>query len=206
MDDVLGDPKTLAAVVSAAAACVAACFTYLTARRSARTLRLAEQQELRRRPHLDIHLGRGRRYTQGSLSVYTFLISVGNTSDNDNSIARLDLRVEYRTKDDVPMSILIPLENNSAAPCQDEIQPRLSAPVHVDAHQTIAGWACFHFQRALLDGCNVDTFTIVATDSHGQRATAESIIIQEEFGGTQTAQRQSPCETSVGAETSAHHQ
>ena len=95
-------------LAAALAAWVAAFFASLTARRSGRALRLAEQQEERRRPALVLYLQGGYLRRTDEDRVYMFLLAVSNPSDSNNAVARLDLRIKYRTGSEFPATVDVP--------------------------------------------------------------------------------------------------
>ena len=162
------------------AAWVAAVFAYLTARRSGRALRLAEQQEARRRPVLVLYLHRGYLRRTEEERVYAFMLSVSNPSDSNNAIAQIDLRIEYRAPSNFLAAVNVP-----AVPQDDEMlggdnnHSRLEIPIRVDAHHTVAGWVFFRVKTALLVDCSIDTYIILTTDSHGERVSIETALVRE---------------------------
>jgi hypothetical protein len=166
-------------LAAAAAAWVAAIVSILNAHRSGRALRLAEQQETRSRPVLVLYLVRGYFRREGEDRICKFLLSVSNLSDSDNAVAQIDLRIEYRTTSNFLAAVNVP-----GVSLDDEIfgqdnHPHLEIPIRVDAHQTVKGWVLFRVKKALLENCTVDTYVIVATDSHGERASIETVLVQE---------------------------
>lgn len=164
---------------AAVAAWVAATFAYLTARRSGRALRLAEQQEARRQPVLVLYLLRGYLRRANEERIYAFLLSVSNPSDSNNAIAQIDLRIEYRTASNFFAAVDVPTVSQDDEMFGGDNHARLEIPIHVDAHHTVAGWVFFRVQRALLEDRSVDTYVIVATDSHGERVSIETALLQE---------------------------
>lgn len=166
----------LAAVVAAWAGAIVAIFN---ARRSIQALRLAEQQEARRRPVLVPYLLRGYLRRVDEDRIYMFLLSVSNPSDSDNAIAQIDLRIEYRTASNFLAAVYVPGVSLDDKMFGQDNHSRLEIPVRVDAHQTVTGWVFFRVKKALLEGCTVDTYVIVATDSHGERASIETALPQE---------------------------
>lgn len=164
---------------AAVAAWVAAIFAYLTARRSGRALRLAEQQEARSRPVLVIYLKNGYLRRAKEDRIYMFLLSVSNPSDSNNAIAQIDLRIKYRTASNFLAVVDVLCVFLDDAMLGQDKHTSLKIPIRVDAHQTVAGWVFFRVNKALLEDCTVDTYAIVATDSHGKRESIEAALVQE---------------------------
>jgi hypothetical protein len=172
-------------LAAALAAWVAAFFAYLTARRSGRALRLAERQEERRRPTLVLYLHSGYLCRTDEDHVYMFLLSVSNPSDSDNAIARLELRIKYITVSDFPATVNVPnvSQHSEMFPWNDHAG--LEIPVNVDAHKTVAGRVFFLLKHALLKGCTVDGYEVIATDSHENQTSIEVGLVQELVGETE---------------------
>ncbi len=161
------------------AAWVAAFFAYLTARRSGRALKIAEQQEERRRPTLVFYLHNGYVRKTDESRAYLFLLSVSNPSDSNNAIARLDLRIRYRTGSGFPATVDVPNTSQSSNTFPGMGQPFLEIPVPVDAHKTVAGQVTFVLKRDLLRDYTIDGYEVIATDSHGIQVSVEVALLQE---------------------------
>ena len=173
--------STWVSIGSALAAFAAAGFAYWSARSAHRAIRLAEQQELRRRPVLLLYLVDGyvHRHSADDSRFYAFLISISNRSDADNAIARLDLRISYRTSANFCAAVDIPAGATQAAPFGGQGQATVRVPLRIDAHQTMTGWVHFEIKNALLRDCNVDYYTILVTDTHGERSAVEASLVRE---------------------------
>lgn len=164
---------------AALAAWVAAIFAYLTARRSGRALRLAEQQEARRQPLLVLYLHEGhfRRVEEGRM--FMFLVSVSNPSDSDNAISRIDLRIEYRTASHYLAAVDVQSCSTHCKTSGLEDKAALGISNRIDAHQTVAGRIFFQLNDALLENCSVDRYVIVVTDTQGRRESVETALVPE---------------------------
>jgi hypothetical protein len=169
----------IVAVVSAMASWAGAFVAFRNARTSRRMLQLAEQQESRRQPATVLYLADGFVHWESDARVYAFLLSISNPSDSNNAIARLDLRINYRTPTNYLAAVDVPAVLDREVGFGGPLQNRLELPIRIDAHQTVAGWSYFRFSRGLLEFCEVDLYTVVATDSQGSRQTVETVIVQE---------------------------
>ena len=165
--------------VAAVAAWVAAIFAYLTARRSGRALRLDEQREARRRPVLFLYLSKGYLRRSDEHRLYMFLLSVSNPSDSNNAVAQIHLRIKYRTASNFLAAVDVPAVLQDDEIFRGDNHVHLEIPTRVDAHHTVAGWVFFRVKKELLEDCNVDIYVIVATDSHGERVSIETVLVQE---------------------------
>lgn len=161
------------------AAWIAVIISYLSYRRSGRALRLAEQQEERRRPVLIPYLHKGYLRRTEEDRIYMFLLSVSNPSDSNNAVARIDLRIEYRTASNfrAAVDVLTVMLDDQAF--GGENHGFIEIPIRIEAHNTATGWVCFRVKKALLQDCSVDSYIILVTDSHGERGSIETALVQE---------------------------
>jgi hypothetical protein len=166
-------------VVSAVAACLALVVAVYSGFTSHRALGIAQRDENRRRPLLVLYLVNGYMTRGEGSRFYAFLLSVSNPSDSDNSVARLDLRIDYRTPNGHLAAFEVPLEDPNTSPLGGEGRTSLNRPCRVDSHQTTTGWAFFSVKEALLSDCEVEGYSLVATDTQGERASVETSLVTE---------------------------
>jgi hypothetical protein len=136
-------------------------------------------QEARRRPILILYLQRAYLRRLDDERIYVFLLSVSNPTDSNNAVARFDLRIQYRTASNFLAAVDVPSVSQDDEMFRGDSSSRLEMPIRVDAHHTVAGSLFFRMKEALLGECTVDTYAIVATDSHGERASIETALVQD---------------------------
>jgi hypothetical protein len=187
------DLATLLAIGGAIASCVSIIIAFMSYRTARAALRLNERLAARKTPRLVLSLLDGHARQGQEHRTYSFLLSVSNTSDTDNSIARFDLRLEYRNarnfcaKADVAASSL-------TAPTIGPDAKQLVHPADVRAHQTIVGWVHFRIPNAMILDCHIDTYAIVTTDTHSDRTVIEATAVRDVVD--ETSQTPStPCAT-----------
>lgn len=149
-----------------------------------RSLRLAEAQEARRKPNLSVSLVDGyvRFVDEERLRAYAFLISISNPTDTSNSVTHFGLRVNYATTGGLRTSVVVSAAEVLASSSQGDAQGAvLQAPLKVDAHQTIAGWVPFRVKYDLIGEGLIEDYVIVATDTHGNKALRETVLVREMF-------------------------
>lgn len=178
------DPKVWIPIAACGAAWIGAALSIINARRAGKSLLLQEEQEARRRPNLAIFLDRGYYRKVGEQRVYSFLISIMNRSDNNNSIARLDLKINYRSSDDFAASVNVPALANPTNELAQRDSAPICVPIRIDAHQTVIGWVYVQVNVAMLDGRTLDDYSLIATDVHGGSTIVDSILLQEVFDET----------------------
>jgi hypothetical protein len=169
-----------AALAISIVSAVIALLGYFNARHS---LKLNQQAAGRRQPRLSVSLQNGYVKRSGGPSEYAVLLAVSNPTDIDNSVSRIDLRVDYRppsgfcARVDVPASI-----ETRTSP--DAIEGMLlSPPVKIGAHQTIIGWVRFSVEKNLFHDCKVDAYAILLVDSHADSTIVEVSIFREIVDG-----------------------
>ena len=141
--------------------------SWLTA---SRAHQLAERQEERRSPRLEIRLLDACSATRGAMRTFSFHAQIVNPTDTANTVAALELCPRYRRT--LPMSLLV-----AAAPPLDSKEALLSVPVRVDANHTVTGWAHFHIATALLKDATIEGYALVATDTHLNPARVETSVL-----------------------------
>lgn len=175
------DASVWAAVVSAIAAWVAALIAYQSFRMSKRSLRLAEDQARQRQPKLVPYLTEGyvKSLPEGQFRVYAFAISLSNPSDADNSVAKLELQLSYSRASGTDLAIKLHHDSSLAPNFLLDETVVFPVPGRIGAHQTVAGWALFRLDDAVLADADIDAYEVLILDTHGLVSALEPIIIRE---------------------------
>jgi len=167
------------AVASAGGALVSAIFAVISFIYSRRALVISERQEARKLPELLIYLADGYIRTRARSRIIGFSISVSNRSDADNSIAMIELQVDYTSSEGARMTVRLPCRVELAREFSREALSALAAPLRIDAHQTVSGWVFFELTAGLFGKVNVDTYTILLTDAHQSITRKDQPIVSE---------------------------
>src|SRR5262249_17603873 len=129
-----------------------------------RALAISESQEQRRRPQLVIYQANGYRRYLPERQLFSFLVSVTNPTDINNSIAHAELQVTYLLDGDITATCRIPhnlsLRETLEALNAEEVNV-FSLPTRIDAHQTVAGWFLFSVDHTLIAGKTIDSQKIL---------------------------------------------
>jgi hypothetical protein len=175
------DPSTSANLATAIAGWVGLLLSIPGLIFSLKALRLAEQQEQRRKPLLSPYLMDGYVRTDpgNGNRVYAFLLSISNPTDSDNSVAGVDLRVTYKTREGVALTVKVRSDSELQRDFENRSGVPLPAPARVDAHQTILGWCFFQIHRAILEGAIIEDYLVVLIDSHGIEVSVKPIVVRE---------------------------
>lgn len=173
-------PEIVTAIVAVVALIVSVISLYF----SWQALRLENRREMRRQPVLIPLLLNGyvRVDHVGGARVYAFFISVSNPADTDNTVAELDLRVTYLTRERVQMTVKIGADETLAAEFPQGTPNVFSIPKRISAHDTVSGWCYFRGDAAVFNGVRIEGYSIVLTDSHRAASSVEPILVQE-FAG-----------------------
>ena len=138
------------------AAFVVAIMSWITAHRAQR---LAERQEARRAPRLDLRLIDSKVSDIDGKRSFAIHLQIANPTDTANSVAGLELCIRHRRE--IPLTLLAP-----AIPNADESVPMLLMPLRIDAHHT-----------DLLKGSTIEGYELVATDTHQEKTTLETHML-----------------------------
>jgi hypothetical protein len=157
----------------------AASFAFWSARTADRALRLARDQEQRQPFVMYLVDGYVRSLTSKPYRIYSFLISISNPSDSNNAVARMDLRVSYRTTKNYYGAVDIPLALADPAEQFQQGYATLKVPHRIDAHQTVTGWANFEVANAVLQDCMVEKYTTVVLDPQDQSTEMDCGIVRQ---------------------------
>ncbi len=149
------------------AAFVVAILSWITAHRAQR---LAERQEARRAPRLDLRLIDSKVSDVDGMRSFGIHLQIANPTDTANSVSGLELCIRHRRE--IPMTLLAP-----AVSYADESVPVLLMPMRIDAHHTVEGWARFVVAADLLKGSTVESYALVATDTHQEKTTLETHML-----------------------------
>lgn len=144
-------------IILAAIALIISCLSY---RISLKSLKLAEQKEIGRKPRLEIGLNAAASRTMpGGKQRVEFDITIVNRSDDANSISRAELELRGQRLGR-PFVLRIP-------PTPDDAPRVLSLPLKIDAHQTLAGIIGFEYDRKLTSrDFLIDDDGLLIEDSH----------------------------------------
>jgi hypothetical protein len=146
---------------------------------SSRALRLSEKQEQRKQPRLvpmllDSHF---ENMTEGG-RVYSFSLSIGNPTDSDNAIARIEMHLHYLIDGDASMTVKLPPSSVGICDSANDLS-RLTTPSRIAAHDTISGWCDFVVKPGILSGRTIDGYQIVLTDSHQANTSVDAFVVSE---------------------------
>ena len=169
------------AVVAAAAACFAAWQAFRSAEVSRRMYALAVTEQRRTEPAIDLYLvdSQINHLHTENRRIYLFRLVVTNRSVVGNSIKRVSLSIEFGKLGERLSNITIPHETaaaQAAAVTEDEV---LAMPVSIAPGETLSGIALFPLNEDLLQGVDVESYTVSITDGHDGNVSCEAILLPE---------------------------
>lgn len=154
--------------VVALAAFIVSVLGWNTARRAQR---LAERQDGRRAPRLDLRVSDARAEVQGDTRFYDLRVQISNPSDNPNAVARIELLIRYTR--DLPMTLRLNASPGEAG----DADGSLFAPRRLDAQDTAEGLCRFEVAATLLQGAVVESYALIVTDTHQNALSVDAGII-----------------------------
>jgi hypothetical protein len=172
--------KDLMDTIVAGAAVLALLVSFISLGVSLFTAQLSNKQEQRRHLRLVPHLMDSyfRIISEGDRE-YSFLLSINNPSDADNSIALVEMHLTYLLPDQTKITVKLP-SRNLARSTGRGIQ--LETPKRIAAHDTVSGWCHFIIGTESRNGRSFDSFKIVISDTHMAATSVNAALVREEKG------------------------
>lgn len=143
--------------------------------------KLAREQERRRLPRLVPSLINGyfQNDKSGGGRVYAFLVGVTNPTDSNNAIVEADLAITYLTAERLQMTIKVRANGELALNFVKGQDTTLTIPASISAHNAISGWVRFHVPAPMLAGIDIESYRLIFSDPHGEKASVTPILVQE---------------------------
>jgi hypothetical protein len=175
------DLSTWTDLANVGAAWSALLISLLSLRLSIKAQNLAEQNEQRRKPTLKLYIFDCffMRDPGATRQIYAFDLSISNPSDIDNSIAKIELSVLYRTRSGASVTVRIPAAFAHSEQLALAPENTLCVPSRIDAHQTIKGWSAFNLDDVIFENVLIESFSLIITDSHDLETSITPIAVQE---------------------------
>lgn len=146
-----------------------------------RALALAEQQEARRRPRLDLSIVESCSWrVEGSPRRVGCCLLISNPTDTQNTLVGADLRVTYEVRSVLTTVKVTP---GSDVEAFSHIEPA-SLPIRLTASSAVVKWFLFVLDDDLTGGSPIERYDIAVRDVHGveesiQLATFREILDDE---------------------------
>lgn len=163
------DIATAATAITAVVALILSAFSLYYARGS---LALAKVQDRRREPKLSAEFVHGDYVTDHATGSrrYRIRISIGNSSDSDNSLSRAEFRLAYRLSGGAEMTARLQ---------QASGEGQLQLPIRITAHETVAGRCEFVVPCEIIEGNRIEGYEIEFGDTHGQVVSVIPLLLSE---------------------------
>lgn len=150
------DGVALAAAILSLAALVCSVLSYLLARQAHG---LAERQEERRKPRLQLRLLAAQFVRRPNERFYSFEIELTNPTDAANTVTAIELMLRY--KRELPMALRLP-----AAPAHGSAAAALIAPIRLETNGAALGTASFIVPNKLIKDATIEGYEVVVRDAH----------------------------------------
>ena len=174
-----------AAVIAAIATFIIALLAFYNARVARNSLKLMEQREKRSLPSLQIFLINSyvKRDKEQDSRIYAVNISITCTSDTDNSVKDLSMRIYFKRNGGITSNIAIPIIKDIDKRVTDLVGVTsdriLVIPLRIKAHEVIAGWALFKISNEFLVGSSIENYQVILTDVHDIESYFEIKVMRE---------------------------
>ena len=183
---IMQDPlASWAGIAGVIATFVIALLTFFNVRVARNSLKLMEQKEKRSQPSLQVfHINSYVKQDkeQGS-RIYTANIGITCTSDTDNSVKDLSMKIYFKRDGEITSNIAIPTVKDKDMRITDLIgvssDKILVVPLRIKAHEVITGWALFVIRDEFLVGSSIENYQVILTDAHDIESYFEIKVMQE---------------------------
>lgn len=158
------------AIIGATAAFIIALLAFYNVRVARNSLKLMEQREKRSLPSLQIfHINSYvKRDKEQDSRIYAVNISITCTSDTDNSVKDLSMRIYFKRDGGIASNIAIPIIKDIDKRVTDLVGVTsdriIVIPLRIKAHEVIAGWALFEISNEFLVGSSIENYQVMLTD------------------------------------------
>ena len=168
------------ALVSAAAALVAAWQAYRSAQASRKSHLLAAKADQRHDPKIEVNLADARlvRPPDRAERIYVCELLISNLSIVANSIKRISLSMEHGRRDG-PLSQLSVPHVPSGSGEEGASDPGLALPASIGPGETLSMVARFLVAEELIQGGTVESCSVIVTDSHDHDVEQKAILLWE---------------------------
>lgn len=180
------DPLASWAVIAGTIATfIIASLTFFNVRVARNSLKLMEQREKRLQPSLQIfHINSYvKRDKEQNSRIFAVNIGITCTSDTDNSVKDLSMRIYFKRDGGITSNIAIPIIKDIDKRVTDLVgvisDKILVVPLRIKAHEVITGWALFKISNEFLAGSNIENYQVILTDAHDIESYFEIRVMQE---------------------------
>jgi hypothetical protein len=159
--------------------------TFFNVRVARNSLKLMEQREKRLQPSLHVfHISSYmKRDKEHNFRIYAANISITCTSDTDNSVKDLNMKIFFKRATGVISNIAIPIIQDIDPKVIELIgvgaDKILVVPHRVRAHEAVTGWALFKISNEFLAGSNIENYQVAITDVQDVESFFEIKVMQE---------------------------
>ena len=166
------------AIVSAVVSVVCA----VIALKSVYDVKAAGTTRRRRKPHrpsvtVAAVEGLARRGSMNGSREYAFLLTISNNSELAVTMTRIDLRVAYRTREDLCGATDLPLDVNPPLSPYHASHAPLTLPLEMGAHDSSNHWVYFRTRGgAIPHDSRIDGYTVIVSSAEGLRVAADASL------------------------------
>jgi hypothetical protein len=150
----------------------------LALRVSKESNRLSNQIYLDGRPQLFLELLTAERKTHAKDLFFYVEVIISNPKDNDNSLKRVELKIEINTSE-LTSNLIIPATSVDSAEQVDDKKKFISEHERLPSRGTTRGWVSFKIDRLFYQDLRVRDRYLVVTDATGHNYSLRIITLNE---------------------------
>ena len=109
-------------------------------------------------------------------------IGITCTSDTDNSVKDLSMRIYFKRSGATISNIVVPITENinrTATNLFPNIEQTFAIPVRIRAHEAVTGWALFQISNEILSDSHIENYQVVASDTFNIESLFEIKVMRE---------------------------
>lgn len=174
-----------AAILGSIATLAIAILTFFNIRIARSTLKLIEEREKRLQSSLQIYNIESfvKRDVEQDSRLYANKIGITCTSDTDNSVRDLSLRVYFKRYGEITSNISIPAMKTIDQRVRElvgiEANEIITFPSRIRAHEVVNGWTLFKISNEYLAGSRIENYQVILTDAQGIESYFEIKVMRE---------------------------
>ena len=169
-----------AVVISGCSLLASVIWSWRNGRIAKRALTLAERQDARQAPALDLYLNESIAWSlsQASKRLLAFHVMVTNPSDRPSSIVGADLLLTYSV-DDVLVVAKVPHSEDSASTLTTADIAPFRLPMSLGASGAVSGWFNFQVSLQLTGGRPIERYDLVVRDVYALSKGLQVTVFRE---------------------------
>lgn len=166
-----------ATVASAVVAGVSAVIAIAGAKSARASVRLAQQQEQRRKHRLNLYLSDAVSRRADSTRFLSCVVLIANPADSPNTVVSTDLHLSLLREDETLVKVKVrPARGSKSA---EEVEAPLPLPTPIGPRNAVSGRIDFEVPDAVVGPHRIDQYQLVIRDTDNRTETLDIPVFRE---------------------------